>query len=106
MIFHPVKSPTLLILLNIIYYILELSGEEFGINTFSMSMAGENMLNDQDLHRGLGKKKFQKSFKKFHKFYKKFQFFFFQIFFETFLKLFFFNFFLQFFFSNFVLKVK
>jgi dihydropyrimidinase len=30
-----------------------LSGEEFGINTFSMSMAGENMLNDQDLHRGL-----------------------------------------------------
>lgn len=31
----------------------ELSGEEFGINTFSMSMAGENMLNDQDLHRGL-----------------------------------------------------
>ena len=25
-----------------------------------MSMAGENMLNDQDLHRGLGKKKFQK----------------------------------------------
>ena len=36
-----------------IFYILELSGEEFGINTFSMSMAGENMLNDQDLHRGL-----------------------------------------------------
>ena len=28
-----------------------------------MSMAGENMLNDQDLHRGLGKKKFKKFIK-------------------------------------------
>lgn len=31
----------------------ELSGEEFGVNTFFMSMTGENKLSDQDLHSGL-----------------------------------------------------
>ena len=31
----------------------ELSGDEFGVNTFFMSMTGDHMLTDHDLHRGL-----------------------------------------------------
>ena len=31
----------------------ELTGEEFGINTFCMSMEGENKLSDEDLMKGL-----------------------------------------------------